>query len=247
MPKRSLVSLLAVLVFVSVGAACGDGDDDGLVRIKRLEFDVSEHALRVYGEVVPPVAHSYPDVVARVNGEAMTGDALMEREVRLENERLSYERNMSQVGLTEEEMAPLIAQFEEADPLELLIEDALLRQAVAREGTLASREEVEESLRLQEESILAGLERLNSEDRAEFEAAIRLMGYPESDWPSDERIVEYLRGQGGLARLREQVCGEPPDSPMERDPMRPGGRDCAAFLTAERAAADIVYFVRWAD
>lgn len=247
MLKRNLPALivLSLLLTAAAGLIFAIGAD-GRTPITRLNFDPAQHIPRIYGEVVPPVDHDYPAVVARVNGEALVGDALMERQVQFESERLSFERNVMEAGLTEEELASFAVQFEEADPLELLIEEALLRQAVASEGMLPSHEEAKESVRLNEASSMEVIANAGPEGRLALEEALRLMGYPESDWASDERIVNWMRERTGLVRLREQVCNGPAGDIEQYDAVR-GNPDCSAFLAAERAAADIEVYVRWVD
>ncbi len=245
MSKRSSVILLVILLLVAAGAACSDGD--GLASISRLDFDPEDHFLNVFGDVVPPVEHDYPDVVARVNGETITGNDLMTSVVQLEHDRLSFERIVSQAGLIDEESVPLLDQFGKANPLEMVINEALLRQAVLREGTLASREEVEVSLREQEARMYSARFDRTPEELAELQEGLLLYGYPATDWASDDQIVEYLRMSQGIQYLSGRVCDEPPEMFLDRDPTRPTSHDCSAFLASERAAADIEVYVRWAD
>ena len=245
MSKRYLPAL--IVLFLLVTAAAGfiiTIGADGRTPITALEFDPEKHVLRVFGDVVPPVLHDYPDVVATVNGEKLTGDDLMERQVRLVADRLTLENVVSRA---DDEFAPLFEQFDRADPLELVIEEALIRQAVLREGTRMSREEAQESLRDNEAHINNGFADDPPEQRAEFDAMLIAIGYPLRDWAGDDRIVENLRMQRGIGTLAKLVCDSRPDSPFERDFTRNTGYDCTAFLAAERAAADIEVSVRWVD
>ena len=245
MSKRYLPAL--IVLFLLVTAAAGliiTIGADGRTPITRLNFDPEAHVLRVFGDVVPPVLHDYPDVVATVNGEKLTGDDLMARQVQLVADRLTLENVVSRA---DDEFAPLFEQFDRADPLELVIDEELLRQAVLREGTLASRAEVEQSLRENEADVYREDRNWNPGELAEYEETLVSYGYPLRDWAADEGIVESLRMRRGVNNLGELFCDGVPESPFDRDLTGITGYDCDAFLAAERAAADIVYFVRWAN
>ena len=245
MSKRYLPAL--IVLFLLVTAAAGliiTIGTDGRTPITRLNFDPEAHVLRVFGDVVPPVLHDYPDVVATVNGEKLTGDDLMARQVRLAWTRSALEGYLPR---NDEQFAPLLEQFDTADPLVLVIDEELLRQAVLREGTLASRAEVEQSLRENEADVYREDRNWNPGELAEYEETLVSYGYPLRDWAADEGIVESLRMRRGVNNLGELFCDGVPESPFDRDLTGITGYDCDAFLAAERAAADIEVYVRWVD
>ncbi len=242
MQKRYVPALIVLILLVA--AACGGGSGGGIVSIQRLDFDPEDHIVNVFGHSVPPVPHEYPAVVATVNGEALTGDALMARQVQLVWTRDSL---LGSVSRSDEEFAPLIEQFDTADPLKLVIDEALLRQAVLREGTLASRTDVEQSLRENEADLYSEDRGWKPGELAEFQETVIAYGYPLHDWAADDGIVEDLRMRRGIGNLGKLACDGIPESPFDHDLTSITGYDCDAFLAAERAAADIEIYVRWVD
>ena len=249
MSKRSTVILLAILLFVAAGAACGD--DDGLTSISRLEFDPAQHVPRIFAEEIVPVPHDYPDVVARVNGEAITGEMLTLKQAELAVQLRQYPEIAEQSGMPDEFLALVEPAFENADPLELLIDDVLLQQAAVRLGYVPSYEEVVERARdfdAAAEAAEATLAQSSPELLVLAEDRRVRLGYPEGDTASDPIRVAGFQDNLAIRNLEKAECDER-DSVRgveDFDPLRTGP-DCLAFLDAERENAVIEYFVVWAD
>ncbi len=106
----------AVILTVTRGA-------DARILVTRLDVTGEDRFLNVYGEVTPPLHHNYPAFVARVNGELLTGDDLLAQQFRLLENRRTLEFGVSP---SDTEYGSLFTQFAQADPLVLLIEEALL-------------------------------------------------------------------------------------------------------------------------
>lgn len=244
MPKSC--SALLALALVLVAAGCGGGGDrdaDGLVTIHRLDLeDADLDPLYFFN---PPPEHSYPDVVAAVNGVEITGDSLASREVMLE---LGERQLRGALGdaLPETFLAQELSDLESDDPLEDLINDELKRQAVERLGLLPSHEEAVAYTRQQEEDFTRPQATVSPEDKEQMLEMLRRLGFPTEDWASSERIVETYRQQMGLAQLGRDQC-RPLPTPSPGATSYRGGIDCSDFLRQERARAEIVYYARWAD
>ncbi len=221
----SVKLLLAIVPVMLLAAACGGGDgetDDALLSIERLEFENVE--LQPSDVFEPSFPNPYPDVVATVNGEEITGDALVFQQMWLELVRQRTTEFDAPL------QSPWMADIESIDPLEALIEDELLDQAVARLGLLPTYQDAVEYTRKQEETAL--IVETSSDPGG-------LRGFSLEDWASDEEVVEEYRRGMGIAALRRQECADP-FTPVQTI-------DCSAFLAIERDNADIEYFVVWAE
>ena len=75
-----------------------------------------------------------------------------------------------------------------------------------------------------------------------------MLGWPDHDWASKDKIVETHRLGTGNGRLEREYCAtRTPQPATALLGFYGGGYDCSAFLRQEREGADIVYYVRWAD
>ncbi len=237
----SMKLLLALVPIMLLAAACGGGDGeagDALLSIERLDLEDVE--LQPSDLFEPSFPNPYPDVVATVNGEEIAGEALVFQQVSFE---LGRQRILA-LGAPLQD--PWMAGIEPTDPLEALIDDALLGQAVVRLGLLPTYQEAVEYTRKQEETALI-VETSSDpglvEEAREFR---RLSGFPMEDWASDDDVVKEYRKSMGMILLRAQECGR------LATPTPPGftgsfGVDCTEFLASEREDADIEYFVVWAE
>lgn len=214
-----------------IATACGGGDGGDPERVIIERLDLAEIELSVKDYVDPPFTDQYPDVVATVNGEEITGLALASRQVLLE-------MNLRYAGAR-------LADFESTDPLEEAVDEALLRQATVRLDYKASAEEGAAHVREQQE-LFGRSGDLELETRKGMEEAARQLGYPSwLAWTTSDEAVETYRISVGLGRLQRDHCDPVPTA--EESGVGTTGRDCAAFLEEERSRAEIVYFVRWAD
>jgi hypothetical protein len=212
--------------------------------------DLSSAALSEASIFNPPHADQYPAVVAEVNGKPITGKQLASELVLLELGR----RNL--LKTTPDAFPPgyVKSQLQEArsaDPLKLMIDAELQRQAVERLGLLPTHGEAVAYTNQQEEMFLHPPGIVSPENRAQTLEILRPQGFPDSNWASSDRIVENYREQLGMAKLVHQVCpkyGTPTPTPTPTGFMFiSGGDSCVAFLAQERKNAEIVYYVRWAD
>ena len=240
--------VLALLMFV-VAAACGGGDGDGLQRIHRLNLEGTQYEIGYRDRIVPPIASPYPALVARLNGEQITGTMLTLKQVELAVRLQNYPELAEQSGMPDEMLAVIDAAFDEADALALLIDDVLLRQAAVRLGYVPSYEEVVERARDLDESQETVAAKAPP-DLLEFveERRVRL-GYPEGDTASDPVRIAEFQDNLAIRNIREAECEElDPNKGIENfDPLRTGSNDCSVFLASERENAEIEYFVVWAD
>ena len=141
----------------------------------------------------------------------------------------------------------LLADPDSADPLNSLISQSLLSQAVERLGLLPSQQEATDYTKQMEDVFLHSRSAPETKT-SNFDGALellRLHGFPAEDWAASEELVERYRETLGLVALRQQECSPSPTPP-------PGsfvsfGLDCADFLAEERANAVIEYFVVWAE
>lgn len=237
--KTAVVILAGALVLSGVACGGGDNDVEDLVAIARI--DLSRAELSVADVSDPVVPEEYPDVVARVNGEEITGRSLAVRQVMLELSRRSQAEWM--------EMFPgeiprlVLEEIEATDPLEALIEDTLLKQIAAREGLMPSRQEVMQFAREQQELFERRLE--EEAGLAEIEAWAHIHDLDGVAWSENEAVIEQYRVSQALARARREFC-DPFATPFDGLTLRTD-YDCASFLAAERGRADLEYFVRWID
>lgn len=247
MPRRTLAIVVTCLVALCLSAACDGGGEDGeRVRIRPLDLEGVELSLADYFD--PPFVDQYPSVVAEVNGEAITGQALAARQVLLELSRRQLAGGSADV-YGEEFMNLQLAEIESIDPLETLIDEELLRQAVNRLDYLPSYEEAVAYTNDQEEWHQEAMGQASAEERQLLEEMLRLQGFPDEDWASDREVVEAHRQAMGLAGLKTALC----KGATTMVPSTPGvnlvtsGRDCDEFLAEQRSDADIRYFVEWQD
>ncbi len=240
-----VIAAIACLLLVSGGGSAPQAS--GGIAITRLNLRPAQ--LNPIDFLNPPPLNNYPSVVARVNGVAITGDALASRQVALE---LIRRRLTGTVPNTypQELVDQELKTNKSADPLEDLINDELQRQAVQRLDLLPSNDEGVRAARQQQRSMAAVLAQpqLSEAQRQATERELEQAGFPiSSDWGADAAFVHRLRDSAGVLRLRQREC-KFPFSTAESNPLAgTGGRDCSAFLAKERAHADIVYYVRWAD
>jgi hypothetical protein len=183
----------------------------------------------------------YPATVVTVNGKAITGKSLVSQEVSGELGR----RNQDPELATQVQTKPRAV-----DPLESVIDGELLRQAVERLGLLPSHEEAVKYTQEQEQVFLHPDQPTANFD--EFVSAMRQLGYPASNWASDEKTVENFREGLGMAKLRNQVCvkfNSPTPTPNIKGFLNlfTSGGNCDNFIAKQRKNAKIVYYVRWAD
>jgi len=254
MPGRTLTGLLLIAGALALASACGG--DDGKpeverVPIRHLDFEGMELTAADYFD--PPFVDQYPDVVAEVNGEEITGAHLASQQVYMELDRRYYLTDVPDV-FPDSYAASRLEELAATDPLEELIDRALQRQAVERLGLLPSYEEAVAYTRERE----ADIAKLSPEDRAEADELNRLQGLPITDWASNEGIVEASRYAMGQAALRSRVCptyppppvpGEPTATPIPEGPgtVVVSGLGCGGLIAHERERADVVYYVRWVD
>ena len=248
----SMKLLLFAVPTLLLAAACGGGDGDGLERIQRLNLDGTRYEVGYQDRIVPPIASPYPVLVARVNGEEVTGAMLTLKQVELAVLLQNYPELAEQSGLPDEILAVVDAAFDEADPLELLIDDVLLQQAAVRLGYVPPYEEVVERARNLDKSASAAeavLAQSSPDQVAMFKEQQLRLGYPEGDTASDPVRIAAFRDNLAIRNIREAECEElDPNRGIENfDPVRTGSNDCGEFLVAERENADIEYFVVWAE
>jgi len=243
-----LALVAAVMVALLAALACSGGGDDEVQRVPVRHLDFSGAELTVADFFDPPFANEYPEVVAKVNGEPITGEALASRQVMLERSRRQLRMDLTGAALPELASSQL-EEIESIDPLEALIEAELMRQAVERLDLLPSHEEAVQFTREQEESFLHPKGTASPENRRQTLEALRLQDWPAENWASDERVVEGYRRSMGIGRLRGQECDDVGGSkePTPSVFVAHVGKDCSEFLKKERTRADIIYFVQWAD
>jgi hypothetical protein len=247
MIREVVLAVSAVSTLALLGCGGGGSDDSGLVAIHRIELDDVDPAFESQFTPPPSLLGRYPAAVADVNGKPISGDALVAEQIRLAftGRQLDAYQDMENV-FPEAYINEERSEIESTDPLESLIDKELLRQAVERLGLLPSHEEAEELARAAEEAFLGRTE--GAENREGLYETLRVLGWPDHDWASNEKIVETYRRGTGMTRLRKEHCEEPTPQPVTALlGFHSGGYDCSAFLAQERESADIVYYVRWAD
>ena len=244
--------LLTLVPVLFLAGACGGGDGDGLERIRRLNLEGTRYEIGYRDRIVPPIASPYPALVALVNGERITGTMLTLKQVELAVRLQNYPELAEQSGIPDELLAVIEAAFEEADSLELLLDDVLLQQATVRLGYVPSSEEVLDVARDLDESGTAAeavLAQSSPEQLAMFKEQQQRLGFPEGDTASDPVRIAELRDNLAMRNLRQAECDQSePSSDLENfDPVRTGSNDCSDFLAEERENSDIEYFVVWAE
>jgi len=220
-----------------------------VVPIKHL--DLSREALSPASIANPPHADQYPAVVAEVNGRPITGKQLASELEQLELGRRTL------LTTTPDAFPPgyFDAQLQEArstDPLTFIIDNELKQQAIERLGLSPTHDEAVAYTRQLEANAEQALASMSPDQRAQQIDLYQQLGFPATDWASDDRIVEQYGVLLGLSKLVHQVCpkyGTPTPTPTPTGFFLfvSGGEPCAAFLAQERKNADIVYYVRWAD
>ncbi len=238
------VALALLGLFVVVSLACRGGDDDGgLIAVRRL--DLEDMALTAENYVTPPASllGTYPAVVAAVNAEPISGDALVAEQVRLELGRRNLVGDLGE-QLPEELLRQQLQELDAGDALESLINDALKSRAAERLGFLPSYQEAAEYARQYEQYLKDALERGSPDERRQLEEGLRVSGQLKEGWSSDPHWVDSFRRQMGLAQLQDRYCSAAPTQDRLTLQSR---RDCTDVLRRERQHADIVYFVRWSD
>jgi hypothetical protein len=242
--------LLSVLLFASAAIAAGVmltgafctsvGEKDEVVQVPVERLDLAGAELTIEDLFNLRFENDYPAVVATVNGEEISGDALSRQQVSLELSRRSADRVDENLGGATSYADELAAQ----DPLEALIDETLKHQAIERLGLLPSDEEAIEYTREQEESFRSAVV-TNPENREQTLEFLRMQGFPESDWASSENVVEGYGWSMAMARLLNDVCRNATE--VRGYVNTSTSHNCDAFIAAEREDADIVYYVRWAD
>ncbi|MEX0787043.1 MAG: hypothetical protein WD939_10440 [Dehalococcoidia bacterium] len=240
MPRLALI-LTLIFVGALALAACGGGGEEPVevVSIRPVDFEGVE--LTMADSFDPPFVDHYPDVVAEVNGEPITGRQLVQ--VQAATELGLRETSTLQSRFLQSEY---LEQAEGTDPLEKLIDDLLLRQAVERLDLLPPYETAVGFTSTQEANFLHPRGTIEPENRAEVQELLDLQGYPAEDWASNPDVVEGYRQGLGLGALRGRECT--PTTPIITGiNLVSTGPDCSEFLAHERQNADIVYYVRWVD
>jgi len=238
-----IVVLVAVAVSTLAAVACGggSGDRNGLITIHRIDLEDAE--LNPFYFLNPSPANDYPDVVAEVNGVAVTGDELASRQVALELTRRQWSGEFAD-NFPDEVVRQEIEKNEAADPLQELVDEELERQAVIRLGLLPTDEEAMAAAREQQRMSDEAIANAPAEQREIMLQTMDQIGAPSGDWGADSEWVERFREARGLVKLRQGQCAMKLPTPGELSYV--GGYDCSAFLAQERESADIVYHVRWA-
>lgn len=240
MRKMALLTLLLAVALISLSAACGGGEEDvKRLPIRHLDFTGVEISFADYFN--PPFADAYPEVVAEVSGEPITGEALAARQVMLELNRRDLVAHPIPGELGEQQLSNITS----LDPLEALIDEELQRQAVERMDLLPSYEEAVEYTREIEESFKEAGEQGTPEERQQMLEFLRRQGWPTEDWASSEEVVEGYRQQMGIGRLKNEVCKR--EATVENYLNLSVRYDCDDLLREERSRADIDYFVEWVD
>jgi hypothetical protein len=248
----------AVLAIIpcALAALAGGGGGGGSVRyaptvvpIKHLDLDGVE--LTVQDFLHPSFANRYPSVVAEVNGQPVTGEALAREQVSLEFQRRGAIETPLSLGLgipslqeaLQERTDIRLEAIESIDPLEAAIDSALELQAAKRLKLIPSGPgavELARQAQLDAENAIASA---SPEQRAAFEENLRVQGLHNTDWTTLPGIVETFAVARGLMALRHAKCKN-----AQTPAVSVSGRDhCTAFLAEEREHADIVYYVRWSD
>jgi hypothetical protein len=249
MRAATLGGLAAIaLAFVACG---GGGGGTGSVKyaptvvpIKHL--DLSGIDLGVEQFQHPPFADQYPAVVATVDGQPVTGEALARQEVAIE----SSKRSAADLAARFPDLRPGITPATQPpkDPLDGAIDEQLKQQAIHRLGLLPAHDEAVQYTRDQEATIEKGWAVATPELREQEMSMMRAEGFPASDWGSSDVAVSFYSQLMALIKLGS-VCHryETPVLATSGLSFQPSGPECAAFLANERKHADIVYYVRWAD
>jgi hypothetical protein len=217
------------------------GEKEKVVQIPIERLDLAGAELTFEDYLNPQFANDYPAVVATVNGEEITGEALVRQQVSLELSRRSVLENLENMPQFFQEQ---LEDIEATDPLESLIDDELERQAIERLGLLPT---YDEAVVYTDEAEAAFYDAGDgaSDGREAALNMMRLQGLPTTNWASSEQLVEAYRRGAGKASLLQEVCRSP--TPEMGFLNVTNTRDCSDFLAEEREDADIVYYVRWAD
>lgn len=244
--------LLALASIMLLAAACGGDNElvknaDGLYVIERLNLKGGSYEIGYQDRIVPALSSPYPAGVAVVNGELITGAMLTLKQVELAVQLQHFPELMEQSGAPDELLGIAEDAFENADPLELLIEDVLLQQAAVRLGYEVSYEEALEIAR-ERDAVTEAMMAEASPEILLFAEDRRRLGFPDGNMAADPFSVAEFREAKSNSDLREAECDQTePSSDIENfDPIRTGP-DCTAFLAAERENAAVEYFVVWAE
>jgi hypothetical protein len=251
-----LAVFAALALFVPAAVACG-GDGGGSVRyaptvvpIKHLDLAGLELTISDYVSPRPAFVSQYPAVVAEVNGQPVFGVALAGAQVLLELQERGTVSQAATIGLGIPGLEDLMQAradeerqaIQSTDPLEEVIDQELERQAVERLDLLGSVEDA----RAQAHTMEASVQDATPAIREQTLESLGVQGIPTANWASDVRVVEGYRWSTGLANMG-RVCRQYATPATPARLFYSSTRDCAAFLQQERANADIVYYVRWAD
>lgn len=246
MAKQLLITaaLVGMAIVAVVLSGRSGGADGGSLAIHRLDLRSVEVPANTYAPNPPTPANDYPAVVATVNGLPIAGDDLAKRQLTLELARRTANGEVEANVYPDELRDALVAKYAAEDPLETIIDAELERQAVIRIGLLPSQEEAvayaRDLQRLWEDAI-----EVAPPDQQEEMRRTEATLWPSRDWSADAAYVERLREPMGLTELKKQECRWYFETLVPLNGT--GGHDCSAFLQQERARADIVYYVRWAD
>ena len=247
MPRFALVCVLFAIAAIAL--ACG-GSSSGsvthaatVVPIKHIDFTGVQ--LNLGGPIAPQFLNRYPAVVMTVNGESITGLELVSVEyIREANKRQALDPN-------DPRFSPKLAtQLQASDPLDGLISQTVMRQAVARLGYLPTYQEAVEATRKQEQATRDALSAMSPQDRQLEMERLKSEGDGlDRDWTSNKTMVEGYRQNMGLQKLESEECRPETVGPDYTPPaVRPTYRSpCTDFLARERKTAKIVYYARWAD
>jgi hypothetical protein len=262
--RLAMLGGLAAMALAPV--ACG-GRGGGSVKyaptvVPIKHFDFSGINLGVGQFQHPPGVDQYPAVVATVNGQPVTGEALARQEVAIESSKRSAADLAARIpdprpGITPATQTP-------KDPLDGAIDEQLKQQAIRRLGLLPPHAEAVQYTRDQEATIEKGWADATPELRDQEIAMLRDEGFPASDWGSSDVAVSFYSQLMALMKLGS-VCSKY-RTPVPRATQPPvsspssnvnaiaafastyvGSTNCSGFLASERKHADIVYYVRWAD
>ncbi len=236
--------LLTLLMLPFLATACGGGEADSRVGIRHLDLDDVELSWSDYFD--PPFADQYPLVVADVTRVPITGQALAAEQVLQELTRRQAVQN-SDDPIAADLLDPQLTETESNDPLEALIDEEVLRQAVERRGFLPSYEDAVEYTRELEEQFQDAMAGASVEERQSMQELLRLEGFPDQDWAADGNVVDVIRQEMGLAQLRSAVCETSTPATLGTVNLISSGWDCSEFLAERRTDADIRYFVKWED
>ena len=195
--------------------------------IERL--DLTNVSLEVSDIIEPRIKNPYPDVVARVNGEEITGKELLANQIGVELEQRGDIYGFHRAVLIPSTFGSRIR------PLETLVDIRLMEQAAVRLNLVSVRSREVNSER--EEDIA----NVGEPYGAEVRELLRLQGLPTEGWTATDAYINSFSLLEGVMLVQRDEC---PTGPGFELPLLAG---CPAFLAEERENAEIEYFVVWAE